>query len=308
MFYVSPAGDDSWEGSFERPFLTLERARSAAREVPGEAVVRLMGGTHVLTRPFELTEADSGTVYEAYGHGTAGQEEAVISGGRPITEWRVRDGVWRAEVGDLEVRQLYVDGRRAARAAIPGLPGAAEATGTGYVTDSTEPLAWRSAEFVHRGVYPWSEARLGMAAAEADGGRTVITMAQPGFGWAMELYNSVWEGNTSRGPGLPTAIENDPAFLREPGTFALDRSRPGSTCCCTCRCRVRILRVRRWSRRSWRRWCGSPGRGTWRSRGWSSPRPRGRGQAVPRGSCTTTGAGTTRAAGSRRPCWERARP
>ncbi|MFB4267806.1 right-handed parallel beta-helix repeat-containing protein [Nonomuraea sp. GTA35] len=227
MFYVSPAGDDSWQGSFEHPFRTLERARSAAREVPGGVVVRLRGGTHVLTRPFELTEADSGTVYEAYGHGTAGREEAVVSGGRQITGWRERDGVWLAEVGDLEIRQLYVDGRRAARAAIPGLPGAAEATGTGYVTDSAEPLGWRSAEFVHRGVYPWTEARLRMDRVAADGERTVITMAQPGFGWAMELYNSVWEGNTSRGPGLPTAIENDPGFLREPGTFVLDRSRPG---------------------------------------------------------------------------------
>ncbi|TYB52656.1 right-handed parallel beta-helix repeat-containing protein [Nonomuraea sp. PA05] len=227
MFHVSPEGDDSWEGSATRPFLTLERARSAAREVAGDVVVRLRGGVHALTRPFELTEADSGTVYEAYGYGTAEQEEAVVSGGKPITGWRERDGVWLAGVGDLEFRQLYVDGRRAARAAIPGLPGAAEATATGYVTDSAEPLGWRDAEFVHRGVYPWTEARLAMAGASDDGGRTVITMAEPGFGWAIELYNSTWEGNTSRGPGLPTAIENDPAFLREPGTFVLDRSRPG---------------------------------------------------------------------------------
>ncbi|MFD0470389.1 hypothetical protein ACFQ0B_20275 [Nonomuraea thailandensis] len=308
MFYVSPAGDDSGQGSFEHPFRTLERARSAAREVPGEVVVRLRGGTHLLTRPFELTEADSGTVYEAYGHGSAEREEAVVSGGRPITGWRERDGVWRAEVGDLEVRQLYVDGRRAARAAIPGLPGAAEATGTGYVTDSAEPLGWRSAEFVHRGVYPWTEARLAMAAATADGDRTVITMAQPGFGWATELYNSTWEGSTSRGPGLPTAIENEPGFLREPGTFVLDRSRPGSTCCCTCRSPVRIPRGRPWSRRSWRRWCGSRGRGTWRSGGWCSPTPRGCGPAVRRGSCTTTGAVTTRVGESRRPFWARGRP
>ncbi|NJP90382.1 right-handed parallel beta-helix repeat-containing protein [Nonomuraea sp. FMUSA5-5] len=226
-FYVSPQGDDSWSGSAERPFLTLERARSAAREVPGEVVVRLRGGTHVLTRPFELAEPDSGTVYEAYGYGSAAQEEVVVSGGRPISGWQERGGVWRAEVGDLEVRQLYVDGRRAARAAVAGLPGAAEATATGYVTDSAEPRDWRSAEFVYRGVYPWSEARLGMAEAVADGDRTVITMAQPGFGWAVELYNSTWAGNTSRGPGLPTSIENEPGFLREPGTFVLDRSRPG---------------------------------------------------------------------------------
>ncbi|MEV7908504.1 right-handed parallel beta-helix repeat-containing protein, partial [Streptomyces anulatus] len=34
-------------------------------------------------------------------------------------------------------------------------------------------------------------------------------------------------GQTSRGPGLPTRVENDAAFLTEPGTFVLDRSLPG---------------------------------------------------------------------------------
>ncbi|MFI9843383.1 right-handed parallel beta-helix repeat-containing protein [Nonomuraea sp. NPDC051941] len=224
-FHVAPSGDDSGPGSADHPFATLERARSAAREAAGGAVVHLRGGTHALTEPFSLGEADSGTVYQACGYGTPEQEEAVVSGGRPITAWQVRDGVWTAEVGDLDTRQLYVDGRRAERAWIAGLPGDARATATGYVTD--EPLGWRSpgdVEFVHRGVYPWTEARCGVASVSGD---TVVTMAQPAFGWAAELYNSVWAGQTSSGPGLPTRIENDPSFLREPGTFVLDRSRPG---------------------------------------------------------------------------------
>ncbi|WP_433541222.1 right-handed parallel beta-helix repeat-containing protein [Streptosporangium sandarakinum] len=229
--HVAPDGDDSWPGSLERPFATLERARSAAREAGGDVVVLLRGGTHELARPLELTEADSGVVYQAYGYGTPAREEAVLSGGRTITGWRERDGVWTAEVGDLETRQLHVDGRRAARAGIPGLPGSSPAaTATGYVTDSAEPLGWRSprdVEFVHRGVYPWTEARLGVADVSRDGGLTAITMARPAFDWAAELYDSTWDGVTSTGPGLPTRIENDPSFLREPGTFVLDRSRPG---------------------------------------------------------------------------------
>ncbi|GAA5039818.1 hypothetical protein HNP84_005266 [Thermocatellispora tengchongensis] len=228
-FHVAPSGDDAGPGSAERPFAGLERAREAAREA-GKAVVHLRAGTYVLDRTLELTEADSGVVYQAYGYGTSGQEEVVVSGGRRITGWRERDGVWIAEVGGLDTRQLYVDGRRAVRAGIEGIPGAATATVTGYVTDSPEPRGWRSpadVEFVYRGVYPWTEARCAVAGVSADGGSTVITMAQPAYGWAAELYNSTWEGQTSRGPGLPTRIENDAAFLREPGTFVLDRSRPG---------------------------------------------------------------------------------
>lgn len=227
QIYVSPSGDDSAPGTEDRPFATLERARAAAREAGGKAVVHLGGGVHVLNRPFELREADSGTVYQAAGHGTSGQEEAVISGGREIAGWRVRDGVWLADVGGLDIRQLYVNGRRASRAAVPGLPGTVTATETGYVTDSPEPLTWQNVEFVHRGVYPWTEARLQVARIAREGDSTVITMAQPGFGWAYELYRSVYEGHTSIGPGLPTSVENDPSFLREPGTFVLDRSRPG---------------------------------------------------------------------------------
>ncbi|MFD0887771.1 right-handed parallel beta-helix repeat-containing protein, partial [Streptosporangium algeriense] len=110
------------------------------------------------------------------------------------------------------------------------LPGEVTLTETGYTTDSAVPLAWHSpgdVEFVHRGVYPWTEARLGVASVTAGGDGAVITMAQPAFGRALELYNSTWQGQTSRGPGLPTRVENDASFLTEPGTFVLDRSRPG---------------------------------------------------------------------------------
>ncbi|MEU6035975.1 right-handed parallel beta-helix repeat-containing protein [Actinomadura sp. NPDC047616] len=233
-FHVSPAGDDSAPGTLDAPFATLERARRAARKATGDVVVHIGAGTHVLDRPFELTEDDSGRdgrriVYQARGYGTEEQEQAVVSGGREITGWRVRDdGAWVAEVGDLDTRQLYVDGRRAERAGIDGLPGDARRSATGYVTD--HPLDWQApggVEFVYRGVYPWTEARCGVASVTRDGDRSVITMVEPAFGWAVALYTSAWEGQVMDGPGLPTRIENDPSFLSEPGTFVLDRSRPG---------------------------------------------------------------------------------
>ncbi|GAA2727559.1 right-handed parallel beta-helix repeat-containing protein [Actinocorallia aurantiaca] len=233
--FVAPDGDDAAQGTREHPFATLDRARHMARALTGEIVVRLRAGTHLLAEPLEITEDDSGrdghcVVYQPHGYGTAEQEEVVVSGGRLITGWREQDGVWLADVGDLDTRQLYVDGRRAERAGAGGLPGRVTMTETGYTTDSTAPLAWHSpsdVEFVHRGVYPWTEARCGVAAVSAGGDGTVITMTQPAFGHALELYNSTWEGQTSRGPGLPTRAENDAAFLTEPGTFVLDRSRPG---------------------------------------------------------------------------------
>ncbi|MGP3963523.1 right-handed parallel beta-helix repeat-containing protein [Nonomuraea sp. 3N208] len=229
-FYVAVDGDDSAPGTAEHPFATVERAAQAARAAGG-GTVHLRAGTHVLTRPLELTEADSGTTYQAHGYGTAHQEEVTLSGGREITGWREEGGRWLADVGDLDTRQLYVDGRRAERAALDALPGEVSVSETGYVTDSTEPLGWHSpadVEFVYRGLYPWTEARIGVTAVAGSpgvGAGVRISMAEPAFERAYALYNSTWEGQTSSGPGLPTRVENDASFLTEPGTFALDRSR-----------------------------------------------------------------------------------
>ncbi|MFE2751395.1 right-handed parallel beta-helix repeat-containing protein [Actinosynnema sp. NPDC059335] len=221
-FHVSPTGDDAAPGTAERPFATLDRARAAARDAGGDVTVHLRAGTHPLTEPFELSEEDSRVVYQAFGYGTDAQEEVVVSGGRTLTGQRGPDGVWLAEVDDLVTRHLVVDGRRVERAGIDGLPGTVRRTDTGYVTDAT--LDWRSpagVEFVHRGVYPWTEARAAVAAATPDG---EITMAQPAFAWSREVYNSEWDGHASTGLPEPTRVENDPAFLT-PGTFALDRAR-----------------------------------------------------------------------------------
>jgi hypothetical protein len=234
--HVSPTGDDSGPGTPERPFATLERARDHVRTLTGDATVHLRAGVHTLTAPLLLTGEDSGRdgrriVYQAHGYGTPGREEATVSGGREISGWRERDGLWLADVGDLHTRQLYVDGRRAGRGALEGVPGNVTVTETGYVTDSTDPQRWGNpsdVEFVYRGVYPWTEARCGVASVSGDERSTTITMDRPAFAWAAELYNSVvpWAGE-SHGPGLPTRVENGAGFLTEPGTFALDRSVPG---------------------------------------------------------------------------------
>ncbi|MET0235179.1 MAG: right-handed parallel beta-helix repeat-containing protein [Kibdelosporangium sp.] len=210
MLFVDPAGDDSGPGTVREPFATLERARAAAQ--PG-AVVSLRAGVYRLTEPFLLQAADSGVTYQAYEG-----EKVVISGGRQITGWRKEaDGTYTAEVPDLAFRQLYVSGRRAGRASLP-LREPLSRTATGY---TGAPVWPGDVELVYQGVYPWSEARIPVV--ESAGG--TLTMAQPAFGWATELYHSVirWNGPEAQeayGVDNPTSAENSPAFLT-PGTFAL---------------------------------------------------------------------------------------
>ncbi|GAA0924655.1 right-handed parallel beta-helix repeat-containing protein [Nonomuraea longicatena] len=214
MLFVDPSGDDSGPGTIERPFATLDRARRSA--TPG-TVVNLRAGVHRLSDTFRLGADDSGVVYQAYGFGTAVQEEVVVSGGRPVTGWQPgADGVHRAELPGPLIRQLYVADRRTPRASI-ALDHGLSRTETGYVTDHPAPATWTGqVEFVYRSVYPWSEARLQASAISGEG----VTMAQPAFGWAAKLYHAVmpWEGETY-GADRPTSAENSPAFLTE-GTFA----------------------------------------------------------------------------------------
>ena len=223
MLFVDPSGDDSGPGTVDRPFATLDRARAAA--VPG-TVVNLRAGTYRRSTPFQLSAADSGVVYQAHGYGSAAQETVVISGGRKVTGWHAgAGGIWRAEVPDLVTRQLSASGRRVPRAAIP-IGSHLSRTATGYVTEGAEPQSWHGdVEFVYQGAYPWSEARCQVSDITGDARSTTITMAQPAFDWATQLYQSVitWDGpgaGESNGTDSPTWAENSPAFVTE-GTFAL---------------------------------------------------------------------------------------
>src|SRR3974377_1666824 len=63
-FYVSPVGSDANPGTKAKPFLTLARARDAVRSVnrqmKGDIIVYLRGGTYAVSAPVEFTAADSG--------------------------------------------------------------------------------------------------------------------------------------------------------------------------------------------------------------------------------------------------------
>ncbi|WP_242886490.1 right-handed parallel beta-helix repeat-containing protein [Actinomadura litoris] len=236
QLYVAPWGEDAGPGTAGKPFATLQRAQRAVRErtshMKADLVVNLRAGTYTLDAPLRMTEeaGDSGSgghrvIYQAAGYGTGRQEPVTVSGGRKITNWRPDPGlkgVWRAEVGSLDTRQLYVDGRRAARTAVrKRLPGNFKATKTGYETDSTVPQTWKSPqdmEVLYE--YGYAEGRCGIAGITGDAKHSTITMDEPCWSLAKELYGAEAMAEVS-------GVENSPTFLREPGGWYLDRSRPG---------------------------------------------------------------------------------
>jgi hypothetical protein len=244
--HVATWGKDSWPGTEQRPFATLHRAQRAVRAhtagMTSDIVVSLREGTYELPAPLRLSSrtGDSGmnghrVVYQAYGYGTRDLENVVISGGRSVTGWRLVDpeaNIWRADVGDLETRQLFVNGRRRMRASLgrvatrqqlgDGIPGTLTKTDTGYITDSVVPQSWShpsDIEFVYKGAFRWSEPRCGVASITGDAEGSTITMDQPCFRWVRNMRLA-----TGRELTAPTSVENSLSFLREPGTFYLDRA------------------------------------------------------------------------------------
>ena len=127
-FYVSPAGDDANPGTKDLPLATLGGARDAVRGVnrnmTGDIVVILAGGTYSIAEPIVFDHRDSATGGHKIVYRAADGQEPVLSGGRAITGWQPdADGRWKASTNQSNFRQLYVNGKRAVRARGEALPG-----------------------------------------------------------------------------------------------------------------------------------------------------------------------------------------
>ncbi|MFC1596458.1 right-handed parallel beta-helix repeat-containing protein [Planctomycetota bacterium] len=118
-FYVSPGGDDAGQGTGERPFATLARARDAVRKAKRTAkepiTVYLRAGTYYLPETLVFTAADSGTAEAPITYAACAGEQAVISGGMKLDlRWEpYQAGIVQAKVAEgTTTDQLFVDGLR----------------------------------------------------------------------------------------------------------------------------------------------------------------------------------------------------
>lgn len=258
QLFVAMDGDDTANGSLETPLASLEGAQKRVRDLSvtmeSDITVSFRAGRYTLEKPFELLSdaGDSGRngyriIYQAYGFGTDQQESVMVSGGHELFGWTLHDAgknIWKVSIGNLKPRQLFINNKRAERAAVSDLQGIWVQTETGYrVKDLTEN-SWANGadlEFVYTGIYPWSEARIGVAAVETDGKEAVFTMMQPAYDNAMKLYQTRMseqflasldsDGSDDNdydvaGLSRPTMIENSIDYLK-PGSFAVDSTLPG---------------------------------------------------------------------------------
>jgi hypothetical protein len=217
-FYVAPSGNDANPGTKDRPFVTLERARDAVRQVrsstKGPVSVFLRGGTYYLEDPLLLGPEDSGAADSPITYAAFPGEKPVISGGRTIRGWKRGPGqLWTAEIPEVKqgkwyFRQLHVNGQRRFRARLPSegyykvaAPADPPKRAFQFLPGQLNP-AWRNLDDVEVVVLQyWSEARLRIQAI--DQAAKIVRFTGDTFrpaNWSMGWYvENVFEGMAKPG-------------------------------------------------------------------------------------------------------------
>ena len=230
-FYVATDGDDANPGTVRKPFATLTRARHAVRELKKNGLnkdltVFVRGGTYVLKEPLAFGPDDSGTDAHAITYAAYPGERPVLSGGRAVTGWQKGEGGrWTAKLpAELRGRQLFVNGRRAARARSPNAgffrvvkAGPDRRSAFTFRKGDIKPFArLRDVEIVF--FHDWCTSRVGIGALDEKA--NTVKLADP-----IGCLKSRWSFINSFEPHPRYYLENAPELLDAPGEWVLE---PGS--------------------------------------------------------------------------------
>ncbi|WP_200949531.1 discoidin domain-containing protein [Leifsonia sp. Root227] len=218
--YVAPTGSGVQLGTKAHPFRSLTAAQTAARAVNllglTDVDVVLADGTYTIDKTFSLTSSDSGRNGHIISYEAAPGAHPVISGGQPVKGWAVSDaarGIYKTHIGNVDTRQLYVNGELETRARGGENPGGFSKTATGYTITDTSLDAYKNQkniEVVSR--WGWMMYRCPVDSIVG----TTMTMQQPCWHNA-----NLHEGQEIQNP---TWIENAYELLDTPGEWFLDKA------------------------------------------------------------------------------------
>ncbi|MCX5425907.1 RICIN domain-containing protein [Streptomyces sp. NBC_00078] len=228
-FYIDPVnGSDSNSGtSTAAAFRTVLAAKAAVRAVntnmSDDIVVNLRGGTYPLTTPISFGTSDSGTnghtvVYQAYNG-----ETPVITSGKAVTGWTAAaGGEYKASVGTLNFRQLYVNGVRATRARFPDIGTDFQLQGSDKTNKLLKVLSSQVSNWDHLNQVEmmletsWGESFLRLKSINSSNDTANVSIQDHEAGILFQRPFP-WLGD-----GSPLHFENAHEFLNEPGEFYVD--------------------------------------------------------------------------------------
>ncbi|MBY8877222.1 ricin-type beta-trefoil lectin domain protein [Streptomyces sp. PLK6-54] len=222
--YVSPTGSGTSCSAAAPCSLTQAKASVEALDgnMTGDIVVQLAGGTYRLSAPLALGAADSGSNGHAVVWQAAPGVTPVISGGRQVTGWSLKDSannIYAASVpAGTDSRQLYVDNLLAPRAAVTISRNDVRVTASGMtlVNAALDYLATLPQQNRIE-VESQNSFTDRYAPVQSISGSTV-TMQQPAWN------NNNWGYDTLASPfaGGSLQLENSYAFLKNAGQWYLD--------------------------------------------------------------------------------------
>jgi hypothetical protein len=139
-YYVAPSGDDAYPGTLEKPFATIQRAQTAARDKRGAIFLR--GGTYYLPATIVFNAQDAGTKESPLVIQNYQGEKPVISGGVKLDklEWQpYTNGILQAKVpADLQTEEIFINGERQILARYPNFDPKAQYF-DGFAADAISP-------------------------------------------------------------------------------------------------------------------------------------------------------------------------
>jgi hypothetical protein len=233
-FYASPTGSGSICSEASPGSLTSvrDKVRPLTANMGGDIVILLRGGTYSLTENFVLGTRDGGNsnhrvIYQAYP-----DEKPVISGGKQITGWTLSDpakNIYKADVGQLATRQLYINGKRAIRARTPNTDGD-EDFGPYYSmirwdyptrsarVNGSEFEDWQNPQQVEVvAKNHWKHSRFRINHSSRDGSDAILYAGAPETDW----YRW-WDEGLFMDPGATYFFENAFEFLDAEGEWYLN--------------------------------------------------------------------------------------
>lgn len=235
-FFVATDGSDEADGSFYAPFLTLERARDAARDISadmtGDIVIHIMPGFYQRNNTFMLGMADGGkNGYDIVYKGYNALEPPILSGGKKVTGWQEgENGIYSAHLPDVaDMRQLYIDGCVAQRAQCKYTY-----TGIGYWDDPETDYTAEDGIVFARANFPvfskpqdaemvsnllWTNQRTPIKDVVYTEDSAIVKFDQPYFYW----HRTKSMSGTNPAMGTACYFENSMDFLDEAGEFYFDK-------------------------------------------------------------------------------------
>lgn len=143
-FYVAVDGADSNPGTIDKPFKTIHRAQTAARNFAGKepVTVFLKAGTYYLDSPLVFTGKDSGTSTAPVKYSAMKAHTVIISGGKRLNpKWqKSTNNIVVAQLpAGLKFDQLFVNGQRQIMARYPDYDPNVRIF-NGYSKDALSPL------------------------------------------------------------------------------------------------------------------------------------------------------------------------